>query len=422
MQKSNIEQGLLRVFRFFALLRIGLAALMFFISQYIPRAQERIPESITSDIGTAAIFTLITMFLLLGYLSWPSLEYKLGRFYLPLALAFATAGIIVEQYYFAPVLSFRSLWEPIPFLYILLIIVAWQYTFGWVAFYTIATLLFEIIIIMIAPQPIVTEVPYDLLTRFSYAGMINRTIAFLVLGYVITWLMKAQRLQRQTLSEANQKLVRHAATLEHLTISRERVRISRELHDTLAHTLSALAVQIEAVLTVWESIPEKAQQMLEQMHATMLSGLDETRRSLSELRSSPLEDMGLALSVCTLAEDFATRYSLSLQLDIPDNIDDLPPEVELTFYRIAQEALENVGRHASARKLTLKVTQNTKGLTLIVADDGLGFDMDSPSEDGEYQFGLDGMYERAELISGDLTVDSHPGKGTTIKLVWENER
>jgi signal transduction histidine kinase len=252
--------------------------------------------------------------------------------------------------------------------------------------------------------------------------MINRTIAFLVLGYVITWLMKAQRLQRQTLSEANQKLVRHAATLEHLTISRERVRISRELHDTLAHTLSALAVQIEAVLTVWESIPEKAQQMLEQMHATMLSGLDETRRSLSELRSSPLEDMGLALSVCTLAEDFATRYSLSLQLDIPDNIDDLPPEVELTFYRIAQEALENVGRHASARKLTLKVTQNTKGLTLIVADDGLGFDMDSPSEDGEYQFGLDGMYERAELIGGDLTVDSHPGKGTTIKLVWENER
>jgi two-component system sensor histidine kinase UhpB len=101
-------------------------------------------------------------------------------------------------------------------------------------------------------------------------------------------------------------------------------------------------------------------------------------------------------------------------LDVPKQMDNLPPEVEQCYYRVAQEALENVVRHADAQRVSVSLRQAGGRLTLQVSDDGLGFeDQEVASEE---RFGLRGMRERAELIGGVLTVESHAGQGATVRL------
>jgi signal transduction histidine kinase len=353
------------------------------------------------------------MVFLLSYLSWPWLRRQLGRFYLPLGLTIALAGLIFEQHLISPR---SSIWQPTPFLYILVIFVAWQYGFREVVIFTLAAALFEIALTGLMPQQDVFPQRFAEFNQVvAYGRLASRTASFLILGYVVTRLMKAQREQRRIVAEANQKLIRHAATLEQLTISRERNRISRELHDTLAHTLSALTVQLDAITAVWDPIPAKIRSMLEQMLSTTRSGLEETRRALRSLRASQLEEMGLALAVSALAEDIASRSDMTLELDVPDNMDDVPPEVEQCFFRVAQEALENAARHANAHKLSVHISQDSERMTLTVSDDGRGFNSRSKKA-GEHHFGLRGLRERAELIGAELSVESQTGQGTTIHL------
>ena len=143
-------------------------------------------------------------------------------------------------------------------------------------------------------------------------------------------------------------------------------------------------------------MPEKARTFLENMLATAQSGLDETRRALRSLRASPLEELGLAGAIRSLAEDFASRHRLSLELEIPEHPDDLTPEVEQCFYRVAQEALENTARHAGADHLSVKLIEEHGILELTIVDNGVGFNLAEISDD--QRMGLQGMRERAELI------------------------
>jgi signal transduction histidine kinase len=129
--------------------------------------------------------------------------------------------------------------------------------------------------------------------------------------------------------------------------------------------------------------------------------------------------MGLALALRSLVEEFAERNSWRLEIDIPQQIDNLPAEVEHSFYRIAQEALENVVRHANAQVLRVKLKKKDQKLTLTIADDGKGFE---PRVISEEQLGLRGMRERAELIGARLYVESQPSQGTTLTLEVELDR
>jgi signal transduction histidine kinase len=375
-----------------------------------------------SDFNISLVMTVIAaeMLFLLGYLAIPWFQKRLARSYLPVALIFAISGILIEEHLFSPL---AGLWQPVPFLYILLILVAWQYTYRSVVAFTLGSALLELILIFFFPAAtfigfVQLGLPAEFDEFVRFGSIVGRSVSFLVLGYIVTSLMKAQRAQRGALTQANQRLVQHAATLEQLTISRERNRISRELHDTLAHTLSAMAVQLDAVVAVWQDIPDKAKGMLDQMLTTTRTGLDETRRALRALRAEPLEEMGLALAVRTLAEDFAARESLELDLEIPAHLDNLSPEVEQCYYRVAQEALENIARHANAKRLAVHMEGNGHGLRMTVSDDGHGFDVGSKSAAEKY--GLLGMHERADLIGAQLEVVSHPKQGTKIHLILEN--
>jgi signal transduction histidine kinase len=224
------------------------------------------------------------------------------------------------------------------------------------------------------------------------------------------------------LARANAQLTHYATTLEQLATSRERNRLARELHDTLAHTLSGMAVQLEAAKTLWDMDPAQARDMLDQSLTATRSGLTETRRALQALRAAPLEDLGLVLAVCTLAESVAAQTGATLTWQGPDaaRVENLSPDVEQCVYRVAQEALENVARHAGAKHLTVQLTQDKGRLTLQISDDGRGFDLSKASANNHH-LGLTGMRERAEMIGGILHVESRLGNGTTIRLMVEDK-
>jgi signal transduction histidine kinase len=198
--------------------------------------------------------------------------------------------------------------------------------------------------------------------------------------------------------------------------------VARELHDTLAHTLSGLAVQLETIKAYWD-IDQKtaryidhptARSLLDKALVVAHSGLEETRRALKALRASPLDDLGLALALSTMVEDAAAHANLALDLSIMDKMPALSPDVEQCVYRVAQEAVTNVVKHANAKNLTVKLEFIEGKVTLIVRDDGVGFDIEKSNKTGH--FGLTGMRERAQLVGGELNIISKPGYGTTIQL------
>ena len=239
------------------------------------------------------------------------------------------------------------------------------------------------------------------LTGLGHAGV------FLLVGYIVTRMMNAQRAQRR-------ELAAYAATLEQLTVSRERNRMARELHDTLAHSLSAVSVQLEAADGALDDSPETAHMLLTKALAQTRSGLTETRRAMQALRASPLEDLGLGLAIRNLAESTARRGGMAVDIQIAEPLPALPPAVEQGVFRVAQEALSNVARHAGATQLHVQLEANDE-LILTVRDNGRGFDAEATGVNGH--FGLQGMRERAEMVGGTLKVQSAAATGTTVRLV-----
>lgn len=410
MKRTSLEPGLLQVFRWFVGGRLALLSLSL-CAQLIQREPRTLRYPL---LGIAwSLF-------LLGYLSWPWLRERLGQAYLPLALTAASAGVIVE---YTLTIGLRltagvtgadasaDVWQLILVLFVPLILIAWQYNFRSVIAFCIGTAALDwallVCLVIIWRSRLGTV-----------AGLIfARSLLFALVGYIVVRLMRDQRSQRKSLAQANAQLIRYAAALEQLATSRERNRLARELHDTLAHTLSAVAVQLEATNALWDDDPPTARAMLEQSLAATRDGLGEARRAIHALRAAPLEDLGLALAIRNLAESVAARAGLALDLHAPERIDDLEPEVEQAVYRIAAEALTNVTRHANARTLTVQLNQAGGQLTLTISDDGRGFDAArSPPDD---QYGLRGMRERAEMIGGALEIESQPGEGATVQLTVE---
>jgi signal transduction histidine kinase len=190
--------------------------------------------------------------------------------------------------------------------------------------------------------------------------------------------------------------------------------LARELHDTLAHVQSGVAVQLEAVDTLWETNPTHARQILQKSLATVRTGMSETRRALQALRASPLETQTLMTAIQMYATQKAAHSDFELALQLPDELDELNDEVEQAIYRIVQESLTNIENHAQAQNVLITLAKNKGILELCIRDDGRGFVLDKI--DPRTSFGIRGMEEWADMIHGTLRVQSTLGQGTEIKL------
>src|SRR5262249_12718590 len=149
---------------------------------------------------------------------------------------------------------------------------------------------------------------------------------------------------------------------------------------------------------------ERADSLLNHSLQAVRDGLSETRRALQELRAQPLEDLGLALAVRTLAESYAKQCDIRMDLSNDPDFGDYTAEVQQCVYRIAQEALANLADHAQAQSAQVVLRRDRDKLRLIISDNGRGFDPGNPGD--EHHYGLRGMRERAELIGATLLVQS----------------
>lgn len=292
------------------------------------------------------------------------------------------------------------------FLAVPLVIVAWQYSFRSVVGLSLAAGLLDIGLALLA------DIEHEQGEVYLHV-VLSRTVGLIIAGYVVSRLVGEQRQQHGSLERANEQLRQHAGNLERLTVSRERNRMARELHDTLAHTLSAMAVQLEAVRAVWNHDQTSARSMIDHSLSMAREGLAEVRRTLQALRASPLEDLGLSLAIRSVAESMADRTGVKLDLDLPDHVSPPFPGFEQGLFRIAQEAIENVERHACATKLSVQLSVAGERWKLTIEDDGLGFE---PDRVPEGHFGLRGIRERAELLGGDFDCTSQPGQGTRLAV------
>ncbi len=360
---------------------------------------------------------LLVELVLLALLIWPQAQ-KLGRWFVPLTLLLGLLPLLIGYYLWPAVNPLQSPF--VMFFFVSALLVAWEYKYRYLYAYVFLLTLYQT---LVSPWP--GNIPWTVPGGF----LVLQAVMMLLAGSVVATMATVQAAQRAALAEAyqrqaadNERLQQYAATLEELAITRERNRLARELHDTLAHSLSAVTVQLEAVRSLWIKQPQKAQALLEQADATARTGLAEARRALQALRASPLEDLGLALALQELAQTAAARTGARLELRVPDALEGcLPKTVEQGIYRIAQETLENVVRHAGAATIGVELQENGE-LRLSVRDDGQGIETGSVEEAAEGRLGIKGMHERAALIGGTLEITSAAGAGTRVVLTVPLER
>lgn len=408
--KKVIEPGLMRVFRYFAAVAMVYFAILSVVSMF------------TNEFGVPFKFQLSGNFFvylgLLVYLNLPQIEKRLKSFYLPFGLSVASVFPIIGNitYLFDlqhttvfTIISRSWLWLPI--LFVPLVLIAWQYNFKSVMVFTLCTNGLELIVMLAAIQ----NLTYENITLISVPLL--RTFAFGTVGYIVNTMAITQSVQNDKLIKANQQLFQYLDTLEQLATTRERTRLAGELHDTLAHTLSGLSINLEAIKTAVDEDNADAQGMLDHSLQITRSGLDETRRVIKALRAGPLEELGLEKALKNLVQEASVRKSIPIHFSFPDRLPIIPMEVEQSIYRIIQEALENILRHSDATNADVKITANDDLIEVLIQDDGKGFHPEAALN--SERFGLQGLKERAVLVGGKLFIESQPLKGTIIRFIWE---
>lgn len=194
----------------------------------------------------------------------------------------------------------------------------------------------------------------------------------------------------------------------------ERNRLARELHDAVSQTLFSATIIADVLPRLWERDEEVGRERLEELRELTRGALAEMRTLLNELRPSALVQTDFDDLLRQLSEAVIARARLPVELRIEGEFDP-PPDVKIALYRIAQEALNNVVKHAYTSHASIVLNANSQGAELRISDDGRGFD---PAAVSSEHLGLDIMRERAEAIGAQLTIDAQPGEGTTITAVW----
>ena len=197
------------------------------------------------------------------------------------------------------------------------------------------------------------------------------------------------------------------------TLEAERQRVARELHDDVGQALATVGVLLHTLYGSAESVPRQAQRALAATHATIGQITESVARLVRDYHPAELLGLGLEDTIRTRAHEFARRHGLSLRMSTSAVTGLLPAEHELHVYRIVQEALANVARHAAARRVTVRLGRERRRVVVVVRDDGIGLRGDPMQASG---LGVVTMRERAELMGAELAVHRAPRGGTEVRL------
>ncbi len=248
-----------------------------------------------------------------------------------------------------------------------------------------------------------------------------------VYGYLILYYLDPRSFDEETISLAVTFADQMALALENAHLRQEagrlaaydeRSRLARDLHDAVTQTLWSASLLADVIPALWQRDQVRAAQRLEQLRQLNRVALQEMRALLLGLRPKALIETGLADLLRQLISTTATQASFSIDFTESGETRKIPAEVQIAYYRVAQEALNNAVRHAEAQQVFVELTCDDHApyiVTMAIRDDGRGFDASTITSD---HFGTKIMRERAASVGAHLTVASEPGSGTLIEMKW----
>ncbi|MEW5851377.1 MAG: sensor histidine kinase [Myxococcota bacterium] len=219
--------------------------------------------------------------------------------------------------------------------------------------------------------------------------------------YVIVYLTGREEAQTTEIARLEQEL-------KALAVVEERNRLAREIHDGLGAALSGVIIQAEYAGTLTKDPKVKAE--IKELKGAAEEAIDELRRALTMMKN----DFQLVPALENVVSTFKTRHKIPCELQLRGAPPRLSSEAQLTIFRILQESLTNIAKHAQARRVTVSVQFTVDGLNMVIQDDGKGFDLHNTPA---HHYGLMNMRERARKVGGDVLIDSAPGEGTTVTLM-----
>jgi signal transduction histidine kinase len=256
-----------------------------------------------------------------------------------------------------------------------------------------------------------------LVKPFSAREVLARVEAQLRMSALRRWVNESLRdevAERRAAEEQVRELLRRLVNAQ----EDERRRISRELHDTLGQHLSAVTLGLKT-LRAHADCPPAVAEGLDRVYQAAAQLDDAMDRLAYELRPAVLDDLGLADALRSHAQGWTLQTGIPVELHTRGLSGRLPADIEVTVYRVVQEALTNIHKHAQATRVGVITERRGDDVRVIVEDDGCGFDAadtEAPRVDGRSRLGLRGMSERAGLVGGKLQVESAAGEGTTVYL------
>ena len=265
----------------------------------------------------------------------------------------------------------------------------------------------------------------QVLTLFSITGIFMLFQRLVGERFERNSLVKQLEQRNTELEEAHRQLAQSAAQEQELAVLRERTRLAREMHDTIGHALVLISVKLEAAQRLRERDPERCDRELESTKQIARETMTALRASIANLRSPALEHEQISEAISHTASELAQRTSLHVTCTIQAGIDHLSEAIKETLWKVSQEALTNIEKHAHASQVQMQISQQNETLLLYIHDDGIGLPQTvyQPEKDGQLayrglngHYGLRGMLERIEAVGGHLTLHSGKEQGTTIEV------
>ena len=256
------------------------------------------------------------------------------------------------------------------------------------------------------------HIPLGAVIGFTFQWLGGMTIFLFIYGIIRTSRERAKLITKLEFAQKELELAHQRDT--ELATLQERERLARDLHDSLGHALVAMSVQLEAIQRLYKVDPNKASAQVDELKDLTRASMDDLRRSLAGLRAPGLGERRLSEALQTLSVDTGQRAHLEIKCHVAEGANQLSPTQAETLWRVAQEALANIERHAAARTVGLELVIESNSARLSIKDDGLGLPPDAEKQHGHY--GLRGMRERVEGLGGELTFISNGQGGTRVEV------